>query len=184
MSRHFSKKYSRAARGAVAFAFLLIVLAPRCFRWLGKPMGRVTPALTPTLSPEEREARSAASGKTGLPPSAAQLTRVDGPVLEAPKASAPTKTRRTFLPLPGGEDWGEGGRHSDFYLRVIFQNAKIISRRPVQHQSPLVTAPRPLNETGSPHAGLLATSRAFRTARLPKPEPCNWRSAAVSGLAA
>jgi hypothetical protein len=41
------------------------------------------------------------------------------------------------------------------------------ARLPVQHKSPFEIDPRPLNETASPHAGLLATSRAFRALRVP-----------------
>lgn len=41
------------------------------------------------------------------------------------------------------------------------------ARIPVQHKSPFVIDPRPLEETASSHAGLLATSRAFRSLGLP-----------------
>ena len=41
------------------------------------------------------------------------------------------------------------------------------ARLPVQHKSPFEIDPRPLDEMASPHAGLLATSRAFRALRLP-----------------
>ena len=37
------------------------------------------------------------------------------------------------------------------------------ARLPVQHKSPFVIDPRPLEETASSHAGLLATARAFRS---------------------
>ena len=38
------------------------------------------------------------------------------------------------------------------------------ARLPVQHKSPFEIAPRPLDEMASPHAGLLATSRASEEA--------------------
>jgi hypothetical protein len=41
------------------------------------------------------------------------------------------------------------------------------ARLPIQNKSPFEIDPRPLNETASPHAGLLATSRAFRSLKLP-----------------
>ena len=41
------------------------------------------------------------------------------------------------------------------------------ARIPVQHKSPFVIDPRPLEETASSHAGLLATSRAFRALGVP-----------------
>lgn len=41
------------------------------------------------------------------------------------------------------------------------------ARLPVQNKSPFEIDPRPLQETASPHAGLLATSRAFRSLRVP-----------------
>ena len=41
------------------------------------------------------------------------------------------------------------------------------ARIPIQHKSPFVIDPRPLEETASSHAGLLATSRAFRSLGLP-----------------
>ena len=41
------------------------------------------------------------------------------------------------------------------------------ARLPVQSKSPFEIDPRPLDEMASPHAGLLATSRAFRSLKLP-----------------
>lgn len=41
------------------------------------------------------------------------------------------------------------------------------ARLPVQQKSPFEIDPRPLEEMASPHAGLLATSRAFRSLKLP-----------------
>lgn len=41
------------------------------------------------------------------------------------------------------------------------------ARLPIQNKSPFEIDSRPLNETASPHAGLLATSRAFRSLRVP-----------------
>lgn len=41
------------------------------------------------------------------------------------------------------------------------------ARLPVQHKSPFQIDPRPLDEMASPHAGLLATSRAFRSLNIP-----------------
>ena len=41
------------------------------------------------------------------------------------------------------------------------------ARIPTQHKSPFEIDPRPLDEMASPHAGLLATSRAFRSLRIP-----------------
>ena len=41
------------------------------------------------------------------------------------------------------------------------------ARLPIQSKSPFEIDPRPLDETSSPHAGLLATSRAFRSLHLP-----------------
>lgn len=41
------------------------------------------------------------------------------------------------------------------------------ARLPLQHKSPFEIDPRPLDETASSHAGLLATSRAFRALKLP-----------------
>jgi hypothetical protein len=41
------------------------------------------------------------------------------------------------------------------------------ARIPIQNKSPFVIDPRPLDERASPHAGLLATSRAFRSLRIP-----------------
>ncbi len=41
------------------------------------------------------------------------------------------------------------------------------ARLPAQHKSPFVIDPRPLDEMASPHAGLLATSRAFRALKIP-----------------
>jgi hypothetical protein len=41
------------------------------------------------------------------------------------------------------------------------------ARLPVLHKTPFVLDPRPLAEASSPHAGLLATSRAFRSLGLP-----------------
>ena len=44
---------------------------------------------------------------------------------------------------------------------------RVPARLPVQNKSPFEIDPRPLDEMASPHAGLLATSRAFRSLRLP-----------------
>jgi len=41
------------------------------------------------------------------------------------------------------------------------------ARIPTQHKSPFVIDARPLDEMASPHAGLLATSRAFRSLKMP-----------------
>ena len=41
------------------------------------------------------------------------------------------------------------------------------ARLPTQHKSPFEIDGRPLDEMGSPHAGLLATSRAFRALKIP-----------------
>lgn len=41
------------------------------------------------------------------------------------------------------------------------------ARLPLQDKSPFEIDPRPLDEMSSPHAGLLATSRAFRSLRVP-----------------
>ena len=41
------------------------------------------------------------------------------------------------------------------------------ARIPIQHKSPFHLDPRPLAETSSSHAGLLATARAFRALKLP-----------------
>ncbi len=41
------------------------------------------------------------------------------------------------------------------------------ARIPTQHKSPFEIDPRPLDEMASPHAGLLSTSRAFRSLQLP-----------------
>lgn len=41
------------------------------------------------------------------------------------------------------------------------------ARLPTQHKSPFEIDPRPLDEMASPHAGLLATSRAYRSLKIP-----------------
>src|SRR5438093_8914158 len=41
------------------------------------------------------------------------------------------------------------------------------ARLPLLHKTPFVLDPRPLQEATSPHAGLLATSRAYRSLGLP-----------------
>ena len=41
------------------------------------------------------------------------------------------------------------------------------ARIPIQHKSPFEIDPRPLDEMASPHAGLLATSRALRSLKIP-----------------
>ncbi|MSU62971.1 MAG: hypothetical protein EXS31_11360, partial [Pedosphaera sp.] len=41
------------------------------------------------------------------------------------------------------------------------------ARLPIQNKAPFEIDARPLNELASPHAGLLATSRAFRALKLP-----------------
>ena len=41
------------------------------------------------------------------------------------------------------------------------------ARIPTQHKSPFVLDPRPLDEMASPHAGLLTTSRALRSLKIP-----------------
>ncbi len=41
------------------------------------------------------------------------------------------------------------------------------ARIPTQHKSPFEIDPRPLDEMASPHAGLLATSRAWRSLKIP-----------------
>ena len=41
------------------------------------------------------------------------------------------------------------------------------ARIPTQHKTPFEIDPRPLDEMASPHAGLLATSRAYRSLRIP-----------------
>jgi hypothetical protein len=41
------------------------------------------------------------------------------------------------------------------------------ARLPTQHKSAFVIDPRPLDEMASPHAGLLATSRAYRALKIP-----------------
>jgi hypothetical protein len=41
------------------------------------------------------------------------------------------------------------------------------ARLPIQHKSPFEIDPRPLDEMSSPHAGALATSRVFRSLRVP-----------------
>src|ERR1041384_8719791 len=41
------------------------------------------------------------------------------------------------------------------------------ARIPTQHTSPFEIDPRPLDEMASAHAGLLATSRAFRSLKIP-----------------
>ena len=70
----------------------------------------MTSALTPALSPEEKETRSAAAGKLATSPYASQFIRVDGPKLNARRACELAPTRTMWLPLPRGEGWGEGGR--------------------------------------------------------------------------
>src|SRR5512141_715323 len=42
------------------------------------------------------------------------------------------------------------------------------ARIPTQQKSPFEIDPRPLDEMASPHAGLLATSRALRSLRIPE----------------
>src|SRR5260221_679235 len=44
---------------------------------------------------------------------------------------------------------------------------RMSARIPTQHKSPFEIDPRPLKEMASPHAGLLATSRAFRSLKIP-----------------
>jgi Transposase DDE domain group 1 len=44
---------------------------------------------------------------------------------------------------------------------------RMSARIPTQHKSPFEIDPRPLDEMASPHAGLLATSRAFRSLKIP-----------------
>jgi hypothetical protein len=44
------------------------------------------------------------------------------------------------------------------------------TRIPLMHKTPFVLDKRPLREASSPHAGLLATSRAFRSLGLPHDE--------------
>src|ERR1043166_6371508 len=41
------------------------------------------------------------------------------------------------------------------------------ARIPTQHKSPFALDPRTLQEMSSPHAGLLASSRAFRSLKIP-----------------
>ena len=41
------------------------------------------------------------------------------------------------------------------------------ARIPIQHKSPFVIDPRPIEEMASAHAGLLATSRALRSLKIP-----------------
>jgi len=49
------------------------------------------------------------------------------------------------------------------------------ARIPTQHKSPFEIDPRPLDEMASPHAGLLATSRALRSLKIPDLVAANLR---------
>ena len=48
-----------------------------------------------------------------------------------------------------------------------FYSTPMSARTPLLAKTPFVLDPRPLTEASSPHAGLLATSRAFRSLGLP-----------------
>jgi len=53
------------------------------------------------------------------------------------------------------------------YYRYIIYNTGMAARIPTQQKSPFVIDARPLDEMASPHAGLLATSRALRALGVP-----------------
>ena len=69
--------------------------------------------VTPALTPRERETRPTALGKLGRSSHAPRLVRARGAALdsalEVQRPPRLAKTRQMFLPLPGGEGWGEGG---------------------------------------------------------------------------
>src|SRR6266480_2380278 len=53
------------------------------------------------------------------------------------------------------------------YYRPYVYIQDMPARIPTQHKSPFALDPRPLQEMSTPHAGLLATSRAFRSLKIP-----------------
>src|SRR6266481_4595812 len=71
-------------------------------------------ALTPTLSPKEREAESAGleSSDAARYVAAAFSSLAKQPDELRGRANISSR-RRMFLPLPGGEVWGEGERSSN-----------------------------------------------------------------------
>ena len=81
----------------------------RNFFRIRKPLPKLISSLTSTLSLGERETHAAVPGISGCSPHHSRQP-ADSRSVPPPKSSPRwPKARRIFLPLPGGEGWGEGG---------------------------------------------------------------------------
>ena len=102
-------------------------------RWeSGENSWQATPALTPALSPEERENHSPQSAANEHSPDLGSPRANIGKLGGAREPLIASRTVHARLPLAGGEGWGEGGRQTTpvFANYLLTENVKepIISK--------------------------------------------------------